>query len=167
MALKDKLQCKSFKWYLDNVYPEKFIIDEEVSRYGRVRNGKYKSICIDHLQRDVAHHGGSYVLGIYPCHGFLGDSQYFSLSLKNEFRNEYMCAGAKFTNDHLQNVAMFTCDGIGGDRAWKYTPNNELKHMGTGFCMTAPTGEPSAELVLKDCDGSLEQKWHFEFNLND
>ena len=36
----------------------------------------------------------SYVLGEYPCHNFLGDSQYFTLSNAGELRNEYMCAVA-------------------------------------------------------------------------
>ena len=39
-----------------------------------------------------AHHGNSYLLGQYPCHAFLGDSQYFTLSFSGELRNEYMCA---------------------------------------------------------------------------
>lgn len=35
-ALREKLKCNNFKWYLDNVYPEKFIPDENVLAHGQV-----------------------------------------------------------------------------------------------------------------------------------
>ena len=36
VALRKELKCKSFKWYLVNVYPEKFIPDENVKAFGMV-----------------------------------------------------------------------------------------------------------------------------------
>ena len=53
-AIKDRLQCKSFKWFLDNVYPHKFIMDEQSVAWGRLRaRDGNKKVCIDHLQRDM------------------------------------------------------------------------------------------------------------------
>ena len=40
VELRQRLGCKSFKWYLDNVYPEKFIPDENVIGYGMVGQGQ-------------------------------------------------------------------------------------------------------------------------------
>lgn len=34
-VLREKLKCKSFNWYLNNVYPEKFIPTKNVQHYGR------------------------------------------------------------------------------------------------------------------------------------
>lgn len=54
-AIKDRLQCRSFRWFLENVYPHKFIYDEQSVAWGRMRarNGHGAKVCIDHLQRDM------------------------------------------------------------------------------------------------------------------
>jgi len=35
--LRKDLKCKSFKWYLENVLPDKFIMTEHSLGYGRVK----------------------------------------------------------------------------------------------------------------------------------
>ncbi|KAK3603623.1 hypothetical protein CHS0354_017341, partial [Potamilus streckersoni] len=57
-ALRERLNCKSFRWYLNNVYPELFIPSESKAS-GEVRN-KEKAICVDvnednHLQPNPCH----------------------------------------------------------------------------------------------------------------
>ena len=50
VELRNKLQCHNFKWFLDNVIPHKFIMDEQSLFYGRLKTLGYENICVDHLQ---------------------------------------------------------------------------------------------------------------------
>lgn len=163
-AIRQKLGCKSFKWYLDNVIPHKFIMDEQTYNYGRVINGKYgEKVCFDHLQRDMGHKYESYTLGQYPCHSFIGSSQYFTYSKNKELRNEYMCAEIDTRpNENSGKVKMFGCHG-GERQIWEYSKSDgSLKHKDTGFCIEAAMDKVGEELNAKKCDGSEEQKWRFD-----
>ena len=77
IKLRERLKCKSFKWYLDNIYPEKFIPDENVLAFGRVRVEK-SNLCLDNLQNDEEK---PYNLGVYMCHSQLYPSQVLTILL--------------------------------------------------------------------------------------
>ena len=99
--LKD-LQCKPFSWFLKNIYPEKFILDDpkHVFAYGRLKNPT-SNTCLDNLQVSVCFNfcstdlfdlvlilpfqnddKDSYDLGQYACHNFMASAQFFSFSKK-------------------------------------------------------------------------------------
>ena len=99
--MKD-LQCKPFSWFLMNIYPEKFILDDpkHVFAYGRLKNPT-SNTCLDNLQVSVCFNfcstdlfdlvlilpfqnddKDSYDLGQYACHNFMASAQFFSFSKK-------------------------------------------------------------------------------------
>ena len=53
MEFKDDLSCKPFSWFLENIYPEKFILDDpgQVFAYGRLKN-PHSETCLDNLQNE-------------------------------------------------------------------------------------------------------------------
>ena len=53
LHFREEKKCKSFDWFLSNVYPQKFILDStsHVFAYGRVKNTP-SGMCIDTMQND-------------------------------------------------------------------------------------------------------------------
>jgi len=167
-AIKDRLQCKSFKWFLENVYPHKFIMDEQSIAWGRLRaKDGSNTICIDHLQRDMAHKLTAYDLGEYPCHPFLGSSQYYTVSKIGEFRNEYMCgqvsSGRSEHSSGPVKITMAACDSKNTNQKWTLSPSGELRHNNTGLCLDMGEAKPGQEVSVETCDGSKRQIWMFDY----
>ncbi|KAB7505234.1 putative polypeptide N-acetylgalactosaminyltransferase 9 [Armadillidium nasatum] len=107
------LGCKSFKWYLDNIYPELFVPGEAVAS-GEVRNlALGGSTCLDSPARRANMHKP---VGLYPCHR-QGGNQYWMLSKEGEIRRDEACldyAGA--------DVILYPCHGSKGNQLWEYDP---------------------------------------------
>uniref|UniRef100_A0A915DLN8 Uncharacterized protein n=1 Tax=Ditylenchus dipsaci TaxID=166011 RepID=A0A915DLN8_9BILA len=114
-ALRERLKCHSFKWYLDNVIPEKFIPDENVKAYGYVRNAN-GILCLDSLQR------------------LENKGHFSSWSMDNQLRRETTCTDidSKAMVDGRRKVILRECSP--NLSTFVHIKNGMLKHVESGLC---------------------------------
>ncbi|XP_076329556.1 putative polypeptide N-acetylgalactosaminyltransferase 9 [Tachypleus tridentatus] len=151
--LRKQLKCRSFGWYLKNIYPELFIPGEAVAS-GEVRNlGDKSNTCLDSpARRDDLHKP----VGLYPCHG-QGGNQFWMLSKEGEIRRDEACV------DYAgQDVILYPCHGSKGNQLWIYEPDKHLLvHGSSRKCL-----EMSADrqkLLMQECSlTETRQMWKFQ-----
>ncbi|XP_068633214.1 putative polypeptide N-acetylgalactosaminyltransferase 9 isoform X2 [Battus philenor] len=155
--LRKNLQCKSFEWYLKNIYPELFIPGESVA-HGEIRNVAFQKTCLDSPTRKSDHHKP---VGLYPCHR-QGGNQYWMYSKNGEIRRDETCLDY---SGH--DVVLYPCHGAKGNQLWLYDPNTKLlKHGSSEKCMTISRNKD--KIVMETCSESEpRQMWVMEnFNID-
>uniref|UniRef100_A0A224XDQ8 Polypeptide N-acetylgalactosaminyltransferase n=1 Tax=Panstrongylus lignarius TaxID=156445 RepID=A0A224XDQ8_9HEMI len=144
LQLRKSLKCKSFSWYLQNIYKNKFIPDENVEAYGRALTQDGAN-CLDCLQQNEDE---KYNLGFYPCHASLFSSQLFSFSRKGELRREFTCAEVDIAT---RQVFMDKCDDSARQK-WKLEDNGQLVNVRMGECLDAQGVPVNGTLRVALCD---------------
>lgn len=158
-SLRDSLGCKSFKWYLDNVIPGKFIMDEDVQAYGVLHtwvNG-YR-MCSDTLQRDEK---TSHKLGVFPCQGKGSAPQLMSLSRAGHLRRETNCAAAIVSANSPEKgtVMMQQCNEDSDKWTYQYSL---VKNQRTGLCLSTNNLKAGDDISVETCDSrNGHQLWRF------
>ncbi|XP_020281580.1 putative polypeptide N-acetylgalactosaminyltransferase 9 isoform X2 [Pseudomyrmex gracilis] len=150
-ALRKKLGCKSFKWYLDNVYPELFIPGEAVAS-GEIRQ-IVSGMCIDSAGKSEDLHQP---VGLYPCHR-QGGNQYWMLSKTGEIRRDESCLDYSGSD-----VILYPCHGSKGNQQWIYnSQTNHIRHGSSDKCLAIT--ENKQQLVMEECSPNApRQRWSFE-----
>ncbi|XP_055372588.1 putative polypeptide N-acetylgalactosaminyltransferase 9 isoform X2 [Condylostylus longicornis] len=149
--LRKRLNCKSFKWYLDNIYPELFIPGEALAS-GEIAND-YTNMCIDSANKpddEIT------TVGPYECHG-QGGNQYWMLSKAGEIRRDESCL------DYAgQDVMLYPCHGSKGNQFWQYMEETQqLRHGSSEKCLAINLTKD--KLLMEDCDARYpRQKWRLE-----
>ncbi|KAL3832577.1 hypothetical protein ACJMK2_024210 [Sinanodonta woodiana] len=147
-ALRDNLQCKSFRWYLNNVYPELFIPSDSMAS-GEIRN-KAKPMCAD---GNVEANQLNKPLISYPCHND-GGNQYWLLSTENEIRRDSGCW------DYVggsAEIKLFGCHGQRGNQEWIYRDDETIYHPGSRRCVELSWD--GKNIMMKECSNHVLQKW--------
>ncbi|CAG7722498.1 unnamed protein product, partial [Allacma fusca] len=151
IALRKRLKCKSFKWYIQHVYPEIFIPDKGYA-FGEIRNvGLGGNMCLDSTM-DIKNVNP---VGLYLCHG-QGGNQAFSFTQNFEIRREESCVD--YAGD---KVIPFPCHGSRGNQEWRYdSVKQQLRHQIYQKCLGM---EPLDKLVMEFCDDNKQtQKWKLQ-----
>ncbi|CAG2187444.1 polypeptide N-acetylgalactosaminyltransferase-like [Mytilus edulis] len=155
VELKERLQCKPFKWYLENVYPELKVPGGGDLAFGSISQDK---MCVDTLG-----HFADGTLGIFPCH-FAGGNQEFSMSKDGQIRHLDLCVTVVGT-DPGTPIKLFQCQEGRTIQFWKRSHDDTmLEHIETKLCLDSQEVQTKG-LVLNPCNSrSMTQQWKFQLS---
>ncbi|KAG5896246.1 hypothetical protein JTB14_011364 [Gonioctena quinquepunctata] len=153
LALKDRLNCKSFEWYMENVaydVPEKYPELPPNLHYGEMRSVAANK-CLDTLG-----HAPPSLMAIQHCHGF-GNNQLMRLNAKGQLGVGERCVEADAQGIKLAICRLGTVDG-----PWIYDENTHtLLHRVHKKCMALHP--QTSHLSLMPCDiNNAYQQWLFK-----
>ncbi|XP_072389962.1 polypeptide N-acetylgalactosaminyltransferase 5 isoform X1 [Diabrotica undecimpunctata] len=147
--LREKLHCKSFRWYLENIYPESQM-PLDYYYLGDIRNVETRN-CLDTMGRKSGEN-----LGMTYCHN-LGGNQVFAYTKRQQIMSDDNCLDA---SSRTGPVKLVRCHGMGGNQAWAYDEEEKtIKHVNTGSCLTKPDTSDVNLPLLKACNFGLGQQW--------
>ncbi|KAM7414147.1 hypothetical protein PAMA_019121 [Pampus argenteus] len=153
--LRERLNCKPFKWYLENVYPKLDPWDNLLA-YGGMRNLD-ADMCLD--QGPVPGHTPI----AYNCYYYGPQFTYYRANgelyiggIKSHKYNDNRCLtdiGTKETEAGLFNCKEAIQKGM--SIYWDFTQGKELKNKQTKRCLEIIKGQ----LIIQECSG---QRWEIQ-----
>uniref|UniRef100_A0A3P9LMC1 Polypeptide N-acetylgalactosaminyltransferase n=1 Tax=Oryzias latipes TaxID=8090 RepID=A0A3P9LMC1_ORYLA len=167
LKLREKLGCKNFQWYLDNVYPEIHVPHDRPGMFGMLKNRGKVNYCFDYNPADENTIVGQRVI-LYPCHG-MGQNQFFEYSVDGEIcyntREPAGCIVGDSVNTYL---TMQLCKKRGQpvpmEQKFVFRKDGSLYHALSQKCVQAmdrtDNGTPAP--ALQPCSDSVYQQWFFE-----
>ncbi|XP_035964646.1 polypeptide N-acetylgalactosaminyltransferase 9 [Halichoerus grypus] len=158
-ALRQRLKCRSFKWYLENVYPEMRTYNDTLT-YGEVRNSKASGYCLDQGAEDDDR------AILYPCHGMSSQLVRYStdgLLQLGPLGSTAFLPDSKCLVDEgrTRAPALKKCEDVArpAQRLWDFTQSGPIVSRDTGRCLEVEMSKDAnfgLRLVVQRCSG---QKW--------
>ncbi|XP_041102780.1 polypeptide N-acetylgalactosaminyltransferase 11-like [Polyodon spathula] len=175
LAVRKRLHCNSFKWYLDHIYPEmqvsapnskvqhpvfvnKGLRRPKVLQRGRLRN-LLTSTCLVAQDRPSEKAG---IVVVRDC-----DSEDPEQAWAYNEEQELILAGLLCLDMSETRSSdpprLMKCHGSGGSQQWTFGRSNHLYQVSVGQClMVVDPLSHKGYVAMGICDGSKAQQWQLE-----
>ncbi|XP_033105779.1 polypeptide N-acetylgalactosaminyltransferase 13-like [Anneissia japonica] len=148
--LRHELGCKSFRWYLENIYPES-VYPIDYRFIGRFFNMHTKK-CLDSASLKAKNP----VFGLGCAKVFPKPTQLFVLTSHAELIQKDLCLDYSWQDS---KVLMLKCHHKGGNQEWEYQHEAmHLVHKSTGKCLALPTTNDN-HVIMLPCADKPNMKW--------
>ncbi|XP_051991101.1 polypeptide N-acetylgalactosaminyltransferase 4-like [Xyrauchen texanus] len=164
-VLRKRLQCQSFEWYLQNIYPGLHVPEDRPGWHGAVRSVGIHSECLDYNAPD--HNPTGAHLSLFGCHG-QGGNQYFEYTSQKEIRFNSVTELCAEVQDGTTHIGMKHCPQDGVLRPpsiiWEFKHDWSIYHPHSNMCITIyRTSDGRADIQMRSCTpGDKQQHWQFE-----
>ncbi|KAM7354077.1 polypeptide N-acetylgalactosaminyltransferase 2 isoform 2-T4 [Cochliomyia hominivorax] len=148
LALKQKLQCKPFKWYLENVYPDLQVPDSY--EFGQFRQGDF---CLDTMGNLA-----DGTVGLFQCHN-TGGNQEWAYTKRQQIKHDDLCLTlVQFSRG--SQVVMKLCDDSENQK-WVLREGGFIRHHKLNVCLDS-RDHTEIGVSAQRCNSALEtQRWLF------
>ncbi|CAG9863627.1 unnamed protein product [Phyllotreta striolata] len=161
LELKRKLKCKNFSWYLSNVWPQHFFPTDD-RFFGRIKNVGRNKCLLKPDRKDLSNQP----VGVATLNLCLGDDVQIEMFIMTQegliMTDDSLCLDApnKPSADAIE-VRIVACHKFPRQK-WRYhAKTKEIRHNSSNKCLDVKLGAKE-NIILVECDGSVNQKWILE-----
>ncbi|XP_066524982.1 probable polypeptide N-acetylgalactosaminyltransferase 8 [Hoplias malabaricus] len=156
--LKEKLQCKSFKWYIDTVYP-RLRSQDELLGYGVLINSLRTDLCIDQgvLSANTPI--------LYACHRMFSQTCNYRKTGEISVGQSAVQEGRCLVDPGSGRLPSFDKCSKLLHKYWDFKQGQSIKNRDTGRCLEIDIGQNGYyQLYIQNCSG---QNWTIQYVIKD